>query len=379
MYFIRVFQMLAGCIFANIFLINLAMAHGISEADRQLVLEGGNLAYMQLGATHMLTGYDHLLFVFGIIFFLRNFRDIVKYVTAFTVGHSITLIFATFNAIQINYFLIDAIIGLSVCYIAFANIDGFKKFLDVNPPNMMAMITGLGLIHGLGLSSRLQEFPLDEDGLLLNIISFNVGIELGQIFALMLMILAIDTWRRAHSFAKFSIVSNYILILAGILLFLMQMHGYSHSTTPEGFEIVASQPGVGNLTATGFNDSETEWQDTITITIPAQSGKEYKFHVNKGESFSYTWSTNGTVLYYDFHGEPDGNTTGFFESYQESTASQAQGSLSVPFTGIHGWYWQNDTGSPVNVILKAAGDYTRMDLPASPASESVPISTHDTL
>lgn len=129
-------------------------AHGMSEADKLAIIEGGNLRYMWLGATHMLSGYDHLAFVFGIIFFLSTFRDIAKYVTAFTLGHSVTLIYATFNGIQLNYFLIDAVIALSVCYIAFANIDGFRKYLNINPPNMMLMIIGLGLFMAL-------VYPLD--------------------------------------------------------------------------------------------------------------------------------------------------------------------------------------------------------------------------
>ena len=149
---------------AGVFIVGLlsqvAYAHGMSEADKQAIVDGGNLLYLWIGATHMLSGYDHLAFVFGISFFLGNFRDIVKYVSAFTIGHSITLIYATFNGVQLNYFLIDAVIALSVCYIAFANIDGFRKYLNINPPNMMLMIVGLGLIHGFGLSTRLQELPL---------------------------------------------------------------------------------------------------------------------------------------------------------------------------------------------------------------------------
>ena len=189
----------------------------------------------------MLSGYYHLLFVCGIIFFLSTFRDIAKYVTAFTLGHSVTLIYATFNAIQLNYFLIDAVIGLSVCYIAFSNIDGFRKYLNINPPNMMFMIVSLGLIHGFGLSTRLQELPLSEDNLLLNIISFNVGIELGQISALALMLLLVAAWRKRQTFQSFSLIANYGLIAAGGLLFLMQMHGYDHTSNPEEF-VVNSQP-----------------------------------------------------------------------------------------------------------------------------------------
>jgi len=210
-------------------------AHGMSEADKLSILEGGNLRYLSLGATHMLSGFDHLLFVFGIVFFLTSFKDIVKYITAFTLGHSVSLIFTTYNQIQMNYFLIDAVIGLSVAYIAFSNIDGFRKYLNSNAPNLLAMITALGLIHGFGLSTRLQQLPLNEDQLLMNIISFNVGVELGQVAALSVMLLLLSGWRKASSFATFSMASNYTLIVAGGFLFLMQMHGYSHVSAPDEY------------------------------------------------------------------------------------------------------------------------------------------------
>jgi len=219
----------------TLLLVNQVFAHGMSEAEKQLIIDGGNLRYLWIGATHMLSGYDHLLFVFGIIFFLTNFKDIVKYITAFTVGHSVTLIYATYAGLQINYFLIDAVIGLSVAYIAFANLDGFKKYWDIKPPNLLYMIVALGLIHGLGLSTRLQQLPLSEDQLLLNIISFNVGIELGQILALSVMLLVLAGWRKSVNFSKFSRVANVFLIIAGFYLAMMQMHGYSHVTTPDEF------------------------------------------------------------------------------------------------------------------------------------------------
>ena len=222
-------------VIVSILSISQVFGHGMSEAEKLTIIEGGNIKYLWIGATHMLSGYDHLLFVFGIIFFLTRFRDIVKYITAFTLGHSATLIFATFNAIQVNYFLIDAVIALSVCYIAFANLDGFKKYLDVKSPNLLLMIIGLGLIHGLGLSTRLQQLPLSEDELLMNIISFNVGIELGQVIALSLMLVILASWRKAASFRQFSKISNLTLIFAGLYLFMMQMHGYSHATNPDEF------------------------------------------------------------------------------------------------------------------------------------------------
>ena len=220
---------------AAIFFSAQVFGHGMSEAEKQSIIDGGNWHYLWLGATHMLTGYDHLAFVFGIVFFLTSFKDIVKYITAFTIGHSITLIYATFNAIQINYFLIDAIIGLSVAYIAFCNLDGFKRLLGIKAPSLLAMITGLGLIHGLGLSTRLQQLPLNQDDLLMNIIAFNVGIEAGQILALAVMLMFLATWRKAASFKPFSLAANYTLIGAGTFLFLMQMHGYEHTTNPDEF------------------------------------------------------------------------------------------------------------------------------------------------
>ncbi|MGK0298340.1 MAG: hypothetical protein ACI9XC_001959 [Gammaproteobacteria bacterium] len=346
----------------------LAYAHGMSEAEIQAIIEGGNLSYIKIGATHMLTGFDHLLFVFGIIFFLRTYLDIIKYVTAFTLGHSATLIIATLISIQLNYFIIDAVIGLSVSYIAFANIDGFRKYLNINPPNMMVMIVSLGLIHGLGLSTRLQELPLSEDGLLLNIISFNVGIELGQIFALVLMLLVMVVWRKSKSFASLSIASNYLLIIAGGFLFLMQMHGYAHVSNPNEFAVAPTNiPEIleENVTLPSNDNVVQEAEqreDLITITVPARGSIEYKFYLKEGAYFEYAWDTNGVSIFYDFHGEPDGDTTGYFESFEKNMTSQASGSLTAPFEGIHGWYWKNGTALPVNVVLMAKGEYQLLNI-----------------
>jgi hydrogenase/urease accessory protein HupE len=212
----------------------LAFSHGMSEADKQAMLGGGYLQYMWLGATHMLTGYDHLLFVFGIVFFLTTFMDVVKYITAFTVGHSITLISATLMGITANYWLIDAVIALSVCYIGYENLGGFKKFFE-KAPNLLLMIFLLGFIHGFGLSTRLQQLPLGDEGIVLRILSFNLGIELGQISALCVMVALLFKWRRTKSFLQISNVSNKGLIVAGALLFLMQSHGYLHSVEPDEF------------------------------------------------------------------------------------------------------------------------------------------------
>jgi hypothetical protein len=212
-------------------------AHGISESDMKAMLDGGNLRYIWLGATHMLSGYDHLLFLFGVIFFLTNTRDIIIFVSVFTLGHSITLIFATFMGITANYYLVDAVIALSVIYKAFDNNKGFQNYLGVKSPNLLLMILIFGLIHGFGLSTRLQQLPLGEPSfeMLIRIISFNIGVEIGQILALAVMLVILTQWRKAVSFAKFSKITNDALMFAGFMLLLMQLHGYLHSTYEEEF------------------------------------------------------------------------------------------------------------------------------------------------
>ena len=346
----------------------IAMAHGMSEAEKQAIIEGGNLMYLWIGATHMLTGYDHLMFVFGIIFFLTSFRDIVKYVTAFTLGHSITLIYATYNGVQLNYYLIDAVIALSVCYIAFANLDGFRKYLAIKPPNMMLMIIGLGLIHGFGLSTRLQALPLSEDSLLMNIISFNAGIELGQISALAAMLLLVAVWRKSQSFVVHSRIANYSLIAAGLLLFMLQTHGYSHSGESKETDVTADSSQsiiVNDAFADDLKSEEsqqTQREDTITITIPARIGKEYKLHLAKDATFEYSWKSEGIKLLYEFHGEPTGAKVGYFESFKKGLDTQASGSFTAPFEGTIGWYWENYSSSPVNVILQTRGSYQIIEM-----------------
>ncbi|MFT5259418.1 MAG: hydrogenase/urease accessory protein HupE [Saprospiraceae bacterium] len=335
-----------------------AFGHGMSEAEKQSIIEGGNLRYIWIGTTHMLSGYDHLAFVFGIVFFLTRFKDIVKYITAFTVGHSITLIFATFNGIQVNYFLVDAVIALSVCYIAFHNLDGFKKWLNVRVPNMLAMIFSLGLIHGLGLSTRLQQLPLSEDSLLMNIISFNIGIEIGQISALAVMLILIASFRKSHVFKSFSKAANIFLILAGAFLFLMQMHGYEHTANAEELGSNTKPQIVEKFKVSQQNT----WKDLIAVTIPARGEKEYKLLLAKGEAFAYSWESDKGELFFDFHGEPKGDTTGSFESFDKNTSPQSSGAIVTTFEGTHGWYWKNNNLFPVNITLKVKGDYQRLDV-----------------
>jgi HupE / UreJ protein len=203
-------------------------AHGMSEGEKQAVLSGGIWGFVKLGAMHMLTGYDHLLFLLGVVFFLTRFKDILRFITAFTVGHCITLVVATFLKIQFNYVLIDAAIALTVCYKAFENLDGFKKYLNLQTPNLTAMVFGFGLLHGFGLSTRLQEIVEGMDNLLPKILLFNLGVEVGQVAALAGMWLLLSRWQGTESFKQLSKVANLGLLAAGTGLFLLQMHSYVH-------------------------------------------------------------------------------------------------------------------------------------------------------
>ncbi len=214
-----------------------AFSHGMSVEDQTRILNAGYWEYISLGASHMLTGYDHLLFLFGVVFFLWRFSDILKFITAFTVGHSITLVFATLLEIKANFYLVDAVIALTVCYKAFDNLDGFKKYLQMQSPSLTWMVFIFGLIHGFGLSTRLQQLPLGEDGLVLKILSFNVGVEVGQVMALSIMLILLLGWKKTESFKRFSNASNVLLMFAGGLLLLMQLHGYQHSQYPDDFPL----------------------------------------------------------------------------------------------------------------------------------------------
>ncbi|MFT6071008.1 MAG: hypothetical protein ACJAT2_002857 [Bacteriovoracaceae bacterium] len=224
--------------FLTLFMSANTFAHGISAEARQAMIEGGYLRYIFLGAEHMITGYDHLLFLFGVIFFLKTFKDIVKFISVFTLGHSITLILATFMGITANYWLVDAVIALSVCYKGFDNNEGFQNYFGMKKaPNLLKMVFIFGLIHGFGLSTRLQQLPLGEKGMemLMRIVSFNIGVELGQIAALAIMMVLLSSIRKTDVFKKISKVANDGLILAGFMLLLMQLHGYLHTSSPDEF------------------------------------------------------------------------------------------------------------------------------------------------
>jgi len=183
------------------------------------------IPYIYLGAKHMVTGYDHLLFLFGVIFFLYRLRDVGVYVTLFAVGHSVTLLYGVLSGTHVNPYVVDAIIGLSVVYKAFDNLGGFKRLLGFEPNTKLAVLV-FGFFHGFGLATKLQDFELSRDGLVPNILAFNVGVELGQILALGAILIAMGFWRRTDAFARQAFTANVILMTAGFVLIGYQMAGY---------------------------------------------------------------------------------------------------------------------------------------------------------
>jgi hypothetical protein len=205
-----------------------ALAHGIGGRDASFVAatKGPDiLPFMYLGAKHMVTGYDHLLFIFSVIFFLYRMKDVVIYVSLFSLGHSITLMSGVLLKIDVNPFLVDAIIGLSVVYKAFDNLGGFKTIFGVEPNNKIAVAI-FGLIHGFGLATKLQALRLSGNGLVENLIGFNIGVEIGQLMALAVFLIVMVQWRRTPSFERFALAANVLILTAGFMLTEYQLAGY---------------------------------------------------------------------------------------------------------------------------------------------------------
>jgi hypothetical protein len=205
-----------------------AAAHPMTGANATFVqsIQGPAVApFLYLGAKHMVTGYDHLLFLVGVIFFLYRLKDVVLYVSLFTIGHSVTLLAGVLGGIRANPYLIDAVIGASVAYKAFENIGGFERMLHVRPNTKVAVLV-FGLFHGFGLATKLQEFTLASDGLVLNILSFNAGVEIGQMLALAAVLIVLTSWRARDSFLNHAFVTNTLLMAAGFVLAGYQLAGY---------------------------------------------------------------------------------------------------------------------------------------------------------
>jgi len=206
----------------------LAFGHGVSARDAGFVQSIDGVAigpFLYLGAKHMVTGYDHLLFLVGVIFFLYRLKDVIQYVSLFTIGHSLTLLAGVLGNIQANAHIIDAIIGLSVVYKAFENMGGFERVIGFRP-NTQAAAAIFGLFDGFGLATKLQEFALPQNGLVTNIVSFNIGVEIGQLLALTAVLIGITYWRSRQGFLAHAFAANTALMAGGFLLIGYQMTGY---------------------------------------------------------------------------------------------------------------------------------------------------------
>ncbi|ABM23204.1 MULTISPECIES: HupE/UreJ family protein [Gammaproteobacteria] len=204
------------------------LAHGVDDNTRAFLEQNQGvqfIPFLYIGAKHMITGYDHLLFLVGVIFFLYRSKDVLLYVTMFTIGHSTTLLLGVMTDVQVNAYLIDAIIGVSVIYKGFDNLGGFKRCFNWQPNTQMAVLI-FGLFHGFGLATKLQEFELSQEGLFTNLLAFNIGVEIGQFAALAFILIVINAWRHFPSFQRFSTLTNTALMSAGIMLMGYQLTGY---------------------------------------------------------------------------------------------------------------------------------------------------------
>jgi hypothetical protein len=212
------------CLFAA----GTALAHGVAEGDKGFIEQtsGPQIGpFLYLGAKHMVTGYDHLLFLFGVIFFLYRMKHVAAYVTLFAIGHSTTLLAGVLLGTNVSSYLVDAIIGLSVVYKALDNLGAYQRWFGVQP-NTKAAVLIFGFFHGFGLATKLQEFDMSENGLVANLIAFNFGVEIGQMLALGAILIAMGWWRRTASFNRHAFTANVVLMTAGFILFGYQLAGY---------------------------------------------------------------------------------------------------------------------------------------------------------
>ena len=206
-----------------------AWAHNVAEGDKGYIQESSGtliLPFIYLGAKHMVTGYDHLLFLFGVIFFLYRLKDVGIYVTLFAIGHSTTLLFGVLTGISANAYLIDAIIGLSVVYKAMDNLGAFQRWFGFQPSTKAATLV-FGFFHGFGLATKIIEFDIAEDGLVPNLLAFNVGVEIGQLLALGMILILMGFWRRTGSFMRHAFAANTVLMAAGFMLVGYQLVGFA--------------------------------------------------------------------------------------------------------------------------------------------------------
>lgn len=203
-------------------------AHAVTQGDKGYIQEISGvhlLPFIYLGAKHMMTGYDHILFLFGVIFFIYKLKHIAVYVSLFAIGHSTTMVLGVYYNIGINSYLIDAVIGFSVVYKALDNLGAYQRWFGVQPNTKVATLI-FGLIHGFGLATKIQEYEISPDGLVPNLLAFNVGVEVGQLLALAVILIGMGYWRRTAGFVRHAYSTNVVMMSAGFILVGMQLTGY---------------------------------------------------------------------------------------------------------------------------------------------------------
>jgi hypothetical protein len=208
------------------------LAHNVTEGDAGYIQEIWGvhiIPFIYLGAKHMVTGYDHILFLLGVVFFLYRMKDVAIYVSIFAIGHSVTMLAGVWFGWGINAYIIDAIIGLSVVYKALDNLGVYQRWFGFQPDTKAATLI-FGLFHGTGLATKILEYEIAEDGLLANLLAFNVGVEVGQLLALFVILIVMGYWRRSPKFMTQATYANIIMVLLGVLLTYQQIAGFIAST-----------------------------------------------------------------------------------------------------------------------------------------------------
>lgn len=231
--YLRTRSITVAMLFMATFSWSTAYAHNVTPGDAGYIQEIWGvhiIPFIYLGAKHMVTGYDHILFLFGVIFFLYKFRDVAIYVSLFAVGHSITMLVGVLFGWGVNAYIVDAIIGFSVVYKALDNLGAFQKWFGYQPDTKAATFI-FGLIHGTGLATKILEYQISEDGLLPNLLAFNIGVEIGQILALCIILIIMGYLRRSDNFPKYAVSANVVMILLGLALMAQHTFGYIHSHT----------------------------------------------------------------------------------------------------------------------------------------------------
>lgn len=341
----------------------LAYAHGVDAADRAFLEQASGpqiLSFIWLGAKHMVTGYDHLLFLVGVIFFLHRLRDVAIYVSLFALGHSITLTGGVLTGTNVNPYVIDAIIGLSVVYKGLDNLGVFQRALGFQPDTRVAVLV-FGLFHGLGLATKLQEFALSADGLVPNILAFNVGVELGQFAALAVILVGMRAWRATAGFARHAAAANVALAIAGLGLTAYQVNGYLTAPPVAAPAVAATAAGEAAEAPIAVEDPAAFIfrNEAVSLTLAPNEGAEVKAVMRAGDQMVYAWKADADV-HFEFHGEPKGAASDVYTSYEMGTAAAAEGEFEAPFDGTHGWYWKNRTSAPVTVRVDARGVYAKI-------------------